>query len=203
MRQDRQQNANITLVAQSPKFSNNFARMVGTGWTLSTTIVARSGGPFQVVTGVNPDPATGTGGNSSSQRPNRKASHRTLHRAQGSPGPASGGSFQRAMVEPGRFHINAWSPRTASQAASQSAATGIREPCRFSASLSGNGDVALSPPPYDPRAQPVRDPRGKPSTSPTACGREIHPSPRVPLVPLAQITTDATPPFSDQRCPRA
>src|SRR5262249_39052626 len=48
--QDRRQNANITIVAQTPRFSNNMVRMIGTGWTLSNTVVARSGGPFQVVT---------------------------------------------------------------------------------------------------------------------------------------------------------
>ncbi len=68
--QDRRQNANITLVAQSPKFSNRMARILGTGWTFASTIVARSGAPLTVVTGAT-DPATGFGGNSpGTQRPN-------------------------------------------------------------------------------------------------------------------------------------
>jgi hypothetical protein len=59
--QDRRQVANVTMVAQAPRFSNRFARMVGSGWTSSTTIVARSGAPLNITTGVNPDPATGFG----------------------------------------------------------------------------------------------------------------------------------------------
>ena len=100
--QDRRQNANITLVAQTPQFSNNFARIVGTGWTLSSTIVARSGGPFQVVTGVNPDPATGTGGNSSSQRPNQLLPN-AYSTAQGSPGPAAAGAYSLQWLNPTAF----------------------------------------------------------------------------------------------------
>lgn len=69
--QDRRQNANITLVAQSPKFSNKMARILGTGWTFASTVVARSGTPLTVVTGAT-DPATGFGGNSpGTQRPNQ------------------------------------------------------------------------------------------------------------------------------------
>ncbi len=100
--QDRRQNANITLVAQTPKFSNNFARIVGTGWTLSSTIVARSGGPFQVVTGVNPDPADGTGGNSSSQRPNQLLPN-VYSTAQESPGPAAAGAYSLQWLNPAAF----------------------------------------------------------------------------------------------------
>jgi hypothetical protein len=100
--QDRRQNANVTLVAQTPRFSNHFARTVGTGWTLSTTIVARSGGPFQVVTGVNPDPASGTGGNTSSQRPNQLLPN-VYATAQGSPGPASAGPYSVQWLNPAAF----------------------------------------------------------------------------------------------------
>jgi len=59
--QDRRQVANVTLVAQTPQFSNRFARMVGSGWTSSTTIVTRTGAPLNITTGVNPDPVTGFG----------------------------------------------------------------------------------------------------------------------------------------------
>ncbi len=100
--QDRRQNANVTLVAQSPKFANKYAHMIGTGWTLSTTIVARSGGPFQVVTGVNPDPASGAGGNSSSQRPNQLLPD-VYSTAQGSPGPASAGAYSIQWLNPAAF----------------------------------------------------------------------------------------------------
>ncbi len=61
--QDRRQNANITLVAQTPKFSGRTARMLGTGWTFASTVVARSGAPLTIVTGGT-DPVTGFGGNS-------------------------------------------------------------------------------------------------------------------------------------------
>jgi hypothetical protein len=68
--QDRRQIANVTLVAQTPRFSNNFVRMLGTGWTFASTIVARSGAPLTLVTGASPD-LDGFGGNSpGTQRPN-------------------------------------------------------------------------------------------------------------------------------------
>jgi carboxypeptidase family protein/TonB-dependent receptor-like protein len=68
--QDRRQIANITLVAQTPKFSSRLARLVGTGWTFASSVVARSGSPLTIVTGAT-DPATGFGGNSpGTQRPN-------------------------------------------------------------------------------------------------------------------------------------
>lgn len=68
---DRRQIANLTLVYQTPKYTNRFARILATGWTVGETIQARSGSPFTVVTGTLPDPATGDGGNSSTQRPNQ------------------------------------------------------------------------------------------------------------------------------------
>ena len=43
--QDRRQIANITLVAITPQFSNKATRMLGSGWTLATSFVARSGAP--------------------------------------------------------------------------------------------------------------------------------------------------------------
>ncbi len=51
--------------------SNQAARILATGWTLGTSIQARSGSPFTVVTGTNPDPDTGNGGNGSTLRPNQ------------------------------------------------------------------------------------------------------------------------------------
>jgi hypothetical protein len=59
--QDRRQVANVTLVATTPRFSNRVVRMIGSGWTASTTIVARTGAPLNIVTGTNPDPVTGYG----------------------------------------------------------------------------------------------------------------------------------------------
>lgn len=62
--QDRRQIANLTLVYQTPKYSNNFARIAASGWTIGSTIQARSGAPLTIVSGTDPDPATGFGGNS-------------------------------------------------------------------------------------------------------------------------------------------
>lgn len=59
--QDRRQVANVTLVAQTPQFTNRIWRIVGSGWVSSTTIVARTGGPLNVSTGNVPDPSTGFG----------------------------------------------------------------------------------------------------------------------------------------------
>ena len=70
--QDRRQVANVTLVAQTPQFSNRVTRMVASGWTASTTIVARTGAPLNITTGVSPDPVTGYGSNASAaQLPNQ------------------------------------------------------------------------------------------------------------------------------------
>ena len=100
--QDRRQIANVTLVAQTPRFSNNFARKAGTGWTLSTTIVARSGSPFQVVTGNAQDPATGFGGTGSDQRPNQILTD-AYSAAQGTPGPAAAGASSLQWLNPAAF----------------------------------------------------------------------------------------------------
>src|SRR5207248_2238940 len=68
--QDRRQVANVTIVAQMPKFRSKFASIAGNGWTFSSSVVARSGKPLTLVTGQT-DPVTGFGGNSpGTQRPN-------------------------------------------------------------------------------------------------------------------------------------
>ncbi|PWU04487.1 MAG: hypothetical protein C5B51_16690 [Terriglobia bacterium] len=70
--QDRRQVANVTLVAQTPRFSNHVARAIGSGWTFAGAVVARAGAPLTLVTGAAPDAATGFGGNSpGTQRPNQ------------------------------------------------------------------------------------------------------------------------------------
>ena len=61
--QDRRQVANITMVAQTPKFTNRIARISASGWTFASTVVARSGAPLTIVTGAT-DAVTGFGGNS-------------------------------------------------------------------------------------------------------------------------------------------
>jgi hypothetical protein len=68
---DRRQIANVTLVYTTPRYSNDWARRIATGWAFSSTVQARSGSWFNVVTGVLPDPSTGNGANASTQRPNQ------------------------------------------------------------------------------------------------------------------------------------
>ena len=67
---DRRQVGNITFVYQTPRFSNNVARLLATGWTFASTFVARSGAPLTLLTGAVTDPATGFGGTTLTQRPN-------------------------------------------------------------------------------------------------------------------------------------
>jgi hypothetical protein len=88
--QDRRQVANITLVAQTPRFEKRFARIVASGWTFASTVVARTGDPLTVVTGASPDIATGFGGNPpGTQRPNQllgEVNSATQNQSCGSPG---------------------------------------------------------------------------------------------------------------------
>ena len=60
---DRRHIANVTLVFQTPRFSNRTARILGSGWTLSTLITASSGAPYTLISGTAPDPSNGFGGN--------------------------------------------------------------------------------------------------------------------------------------------
>ena len=43
--------ANVTMVVTTPKFSSDWARRLGTGWTLSSIVTARSGWPLTVNVG--------------------------------------------------------------------------------------------------------------------------------------------------------
>ncbi|MEQ1948102.1 MAG: carboxypeptidase regulatory-like domain-containing protein [Bryobacteraceae bacterium] len=61
--QDRRHVANITMVASTPKFSNRAIRLVGSNWTFSSALQARTGQYYTIVTGAT-DNATGFGGNS-------------------------------------------------------------------------------------------------------------------------------------------
>jgi hypothetical protein len=91
--QDRRQVANFTLVYQTPKYSNRAMRVVASGWTLGSTIQARSGAYLNIVTGVDPDPTTGSGGNSpGSQRPNQLLTN-VYSTTQGAPCAGSAGAF--------------------------------------------------------------------------------------------------------------
>ena len=51
--QDRRQIFNLTLVAQTPKFSNRAMRLLASDWTFGTGYVARSGTPFTVLAGTD------------------------------------------------------------------------------------------------------------------------------------------------------
>ena len=104
--QDRRQIANITLVYQTPEYSNRAARIVGSSWTLGSTFVARSGAPLTIVTGTTPDPATGFGGNPpGTQRPNQvlsSVSSPNQGQSCGSPG-----SFCEQWLNPAAFAVPA------------------------------------------------------------------------------------------------
>ncbi len=67
---DRREVANITLVYQTPQFTNRTAHLLGSGWTFASTFVARSGQPLTILSGVTTDPATGFGGTTATQRAN-------------------------------------------------------------------------------------------------------------------------------------
>jgi hypothetical protein len=51
--QDRRQIFNLTLVAQTPKFSNRAMRLLASDWTFGTGYVARSDTPFTVLAGTD------------------------------------------------------------------------------------------------------------------------------------------------------
>jgi hypothetical protein len=99
---DRRQVANVTMVVQTPPFSNNLARKVGTGWMLSTLVTATSGAPFSVVTGAFPEPATGFGGTASNWRPNQILPD-PYSTAKGTAGPAAAGRFSLQWLNPAAF----------------------------------------------------------------------------------------------------
>src|SRR5579871_1286468 len=67
---NREQIFNTTLLYQTPKFSNHIAHVLGSDWTLATTLVVNSGAPYTLLTSVVTDPATGFGASGATQRPN-------------------------------------------------------------------------------------------------------------------------------------
>jgi len=100
---DRRQVANFTVVAATPKFANRTARMLGSGWTFATALVARSGFPLSVITGLNPDPVTGFGGNSpGTQRPNQILADTSAVNGLPAAGQACG-KFCQAWLNPDAF----------------------------------------------------------------------------------------------------
>lgn len=65
---DRRHIFNMTVVAQTPRFSNAMARRVGTGWTLSGLYKFTSGTPLTILTGQDRET---TGTSTTIQRPNQ------------------------------------------------------------------------------------------------------------------------------------
>lgn len=60
---DRRQIANTSLIFQTPRLANNTARMLVSGWNLSTLVTAFSGSSYTLLSGTSPDPSNGFGGN--------------------------------------------------------------------------------------------------------------------------------------------
>ncbi len=101
--QDRRQVANITFVYQTPKYSSRAMRTVASGWTFASTLQARSGQYLTAVSGVDPDPNTGSGGNPpGSQRVNQVLPS-VYAPNQGAAGPASAGAFSLAWLNTAAF----------------------------------------------------------------------------------------------------
>ena len=67
---DRRQVANVSLVYKTPQFLNSVLRRLAGDWTFGSTVVARTGAPLTLLSGVVTDPATGFGGTTVTQRPN-------------------------------------------------------------------------------------------------------------------------------------
>jgi hypothetical protein len=68
--QDRRQILNLTVVAQTPRFSNRMLRAIGSGWSFGTAYVARSGPPLTVLEGTD-QALNGFQGNAGTERPNQ------------------------------------------------------------------------------------------------------------------------------------
>jgi hypothetical protein len=68
--EDQRQNVNVSVVAESPRFSRRFVQMVAGDWRLATTASIRTGSAISVTTGVSEN-LTGLGGD----RPNQVLSN--------------------------------------------------------------------------------------------------------------------------------
>jgi len=99
--QDRRHIANVTLIAQTPRFSGRWMRALGTGWTFSTIYQIRSGQPLTIFTGID-NALNGFFGNTGTQRPNQVlASTDAVNRDQGcSPAPCVAWLNPGAFVQP-------------------------------------------------------------------------------------------------------
>jgi hypothetical protein len=65
---DRRHVGNLTMVYQTPRFSNHAMRVLATGWTFASSFVVRSGQPLTILSGATTDAATGFGGTTATQR---------------------------------------------------------------------------------------------------------------------------------------
>jgi hypothetical protein len=66
---DRRHLFNLTAVVRTPDFSNRVLKAIGSGWTVSSVLQVRSGGPVNVVTGAD-IALNGFIDNTATQRPN-------------------------------------------------------------------------------------------------------------------------------------
>ena len=68
--EDQRQNVNVSIVAESPRFSQKFVQMIAGNWRLATTASIRTGSAISVTTGISEN-LTGLGGD----RPNQVLSN--------------------------------------------------------------------------------------------------------------------------------
>jgi len=101
---DRRQIANLSVVAETPRFSNDLVRKIGSGWRLSGIYRIASGSPLTIITNVDRQ-LSGT----SNQRPNQFVSDVT-------PANQGGACANRALCtlwfDPATFPTNAASINT-------------------------------------------------------------------------------------------
>jgi hypothetical protein len=110
---DHRHIANLTLVAETPRFEDRWVRMVATGWRVSMAVTMMSGSYFTVYTGV--DNAL-TGENGTTQRANLLSSNvygtkdpnnYLVKAAFGSPITGTYGNLGNAAIEgPGLLQVN-------------------------------------------------------------------------------------------------
>jgi hypothetical protein len=110
---DHRHIANLTLVAETPRFADRWMRMLGTGWRASMSVTMLSGSFFTAYTGV--DNAL-TGENGTTQRTNllsssvygtRDPNNFLVRSAFGSPVTGTYGNLGNAAIEgPGFLQVN-------------------------------------------------------------------------------------------------
>ena len=100
--QDRRQVANFTVAYQTPRFSSRITRILASDWTVGSIIQARSGAWLTVVSGTDPDPSDGMGGNSpGTQRVNQLLPN--VYAANQGASCGAAGSFCEQWLNPAAF----------------------------------------------------------------------------------------------------